>query len=551
MKTKIFFSLILLFKFVESSGQCGSWNWAVQSKGNNDSGGIVITDSSGNSFICGQYFTNFAMGSYTFGNVGSGDVYIVKLDPQGNILWARGFGGSGDEAASIAVDKSGNLYAAGYFQSSTFYIDTFALHNASSNGKLDIFIVKFDPFGNILFVKTFGGTDGDQLGGLTVDSNSNLFITGSYVSNPAVLGGVSLKAPGMFVAKLDSAANVVWVNGPENAVFGGFGDITCDEKGNVYLVGDVYAWPLYIGDDTLISTNGGNANMFLIELDSLGNIRWTKQFGGIGPDIAGDLHYDRHGGLYLTGFFQSPSFIFGGNTINNHSSAGNSDDAFLLKFDTLANELWGKSIGGAATWERGKSVTTDLSGNVYVTGGFWSNSITIGSITLTNSGVNTPEIFLVEYDLAGSPIWADSYGDISGDDGTCVTVDNDGNLYLTGSFYRHLSFGGTNLVAPVSNVPSVYLAKMGCSTLNLTKISSSNALKLFPNPASEYFEVEYPETNALLDIEIFDLDGSRILMKKNVHNTQKINLSEIGSGLFYVKIVSGCNVYFQKISIEH
>src|SRR3989338_2819744 len=120
----------------------------------------------------------------------------------------------------------------------------------------------------------------------------------------------------------------------------------------------------------------------------------------------------------------------------------------LLTINTFAQMphwSWAKSAGGAS-WDLGYSVSTDASGNVYMTGRFNISTITFGTTTLTNAG--DYDIFIVKYDAAGNVLWAKSAGGTSSDVGTCVSTDASGNVLMTGSFQSPaITFGTTTLTS--------------------------------------------------------------------------------------------------------
>lgn len=161
--------IILLFTGWNTNAQ-GDYLWAKSFGGNgNDQVTDVSTDVNGNIYITGYFYSPVI----TFGSINltnsqvitdpktppTSDVYIVKYDAAGNVLWAKSGGmGDIDYAYSTALDSYGNAYVTGKFSNSI----TFGSTQLVSKGSFDIFIVKYDPAGNVLWAKSAAGTAGDH-----------------------------------------------------------------------------------------------------------------------------------------------------------------------------------------------------------------------------------------------------------------------------------------------------------------------------------------------------------------------------------------------------
>jgi len=109
------------------------------------------------------------------------------------------------------------------------------------------------------------------------------------------------------------------------------------------------------------------------------------------------------------------------------------------------NKLWGR-CGGGSLFDYSKSVSTDNSGNIFITGFFYSPFINIGGHLLNNShSDSTSDVFLAKYDANGNMLWASSFGGTNYDEAYCVTTDPAGDVYMSGSFSNEISFGGITL----------------------------------------------------------------------------------------------------------
>ena len=325
MKQLVFLLSVVLVCFsLEMYAQ--DFEWAKSAGGSSyDYGNSITTDAAGNVYATGAFQSStIAFGAMTLTNNGGADIFIVKYDPSGNIVWAKSAGGSSSDGGySITTDAAGNVYATGEFYSSTIAFGATTLTNNSPNGSSDIFIVKYDPNGNVVWAKSAGGSSSD----------------GGYL-------------------------------------------ITTDAAGNVYATGYFSSSTIAFGATTL--TNNGYSDIFIVKYDPSGNIVWAKSAGGSSSDYGYSITTDAAGNVYATGNFGSPTIAFGATTLTNKTTTGT--DIFIVKYDPSGNIVWAKSAGGSSS-DGGYSITTDAAGNVYATGGFQSSTIAFGATTLTNNGV--------------------------------------------------------------------------------------------------------------------------------------------------------------------
>ena len=195
--------------FVSKLSSSGNWLWAVKAGGETgfDKGYNIAADASGNTWVTGEFFGTATFGSNTLTSSGSIDIFVAKLNSDGNWLWAVQAGGGGiDRGYDIAVDGSGNAFVTGLFQSTA----TFGSHQLVHSGDTDIFAAKLDSSGNWLWAVKAGGSNTDGGSGIAVDGAENAYVNG-YFRNTAAFGNHHLTSSGsfdIFVAKLENLTPV-------------------------------------------------------------------------------------------------------------------------------------------------------------------------------------------------------------------------------------------------------------------------------------------------------------------------------------------------------
>jgi hypothetical protein len=326
----------------------------------NDVGQGIARDSSANIYITGS------TGGSLDGNTSSGqlDIFLTKFDSTGSKLFTRQIGTPfNDIGYAVAVDGSGNVYITGSTGGS--------LPGNISAGQLDVFLAKFDPSGNLLFIKQFGTPFNDVGYGIAVDGSGNVYVTGS---TEGILGASAFGLSDIFLAKFDSSGNQLFIK--QLGTTGrdiGFG-VVVSSSGNVYVTGST--------EGILGSSAFGLSDIFLAKFDSFGNQLFIKQLGTTGFDIGYGVAVDSTGNVYVTG---STEGILG-------SSAFGLSDIFLAKFNSSGNNIFIQQLGTTGI-DIGYGVALDSSANAFITGS------TEGILGASAFGLS--DIFLVKFNSAG------------------------------------------------------------------------------------------------------------------------------------------------------
>ena len=405
----------------------------------------ITTDAAGNVLVTGYFEGTLDFGGSPLNyHAGGHDGFVAKLDPAGNHLWSKGFGGAGPQSGlGVATDAAGNVVLTGHFEGTV----DFGGAGLTSAGGGDVFVAKLAPDGNHLWSKRFGEVS-DQYGvGVATDAAGNVLVTGNY-SGTVDFGGGPLSANyGSFVAKLDPAGNHQWSKSLDGTnVQYGYRSVATDAAGNVVLTGD-FLFTVDFGGGPLASV-GGRA-VFAAKLDPAGNHLWSKRFGGVSEAYGLGVTTDATGNVVLTGSFQD-TVDFGGGPLTSVGSYA----AFVAKLDPAGNHLWSQRSFGDAN-NHASDVATDAAGNVLVTGMF-RETVDFGGGPLTSPGGH--DVFVAKLDPAGNHLWSKGFGDEGTQYGIGVTTDAAGNVLVTGWVQGTLDFGGGPLTSAGSY--DVFVAKL-------------------------------------------------------------------------------------------
>ena len=216
----------------------------------------IASDNMDNIFIGGNFLETLTFPDTGITSKGYHDIFIAKFDNQGNFLWARQEGGNySDLGIDVASDQQGNAVITGYFSGSVTIGDT----TVTALGSEEIIIIKYDPEGRLLWVRTAGGNVQmalDEANGIAADNNGNFFLTGCFEGS-ASFGDTTLISSGstdLFCTKYDPDGNCVWA-----AKVGGSGeewgdDIAINSQGDIYLTG-WYTSTITFGDTIITGTD--------------------------------------------------------------------------------------------------------------------------------------------------------------------------------------------------------------------------------------------------------------------------------------------------------
>ncbi len=498
----------------------------------NDEALTHITDNSGNIYSSGKI-----LGS------GTGfDIYTVKYNPSGNIIWERIYNGPGngnDIAYSIALDNEGNVFVTG--------------ESRGDNTDRDYVLIKYNNAGAEEWIRRYNGNSNSAEIPVKVitDVSGNAVITGSSHEAGELFNVVTIK--------YNSAGDILWIknfNGAENGNDMA-NDMDIDESGNIFISGSTFT-SATINDYLIIKYSGagdelwfrsyngtanGNDNMTSITMDVSGNavITGSSVGAGTGLDIV-TIKYSQSGDILWERRFTTPTVnieegkdITGdnfGNIFVTGTTTGfsTSYDFMTLMYSPAGDLIWSKNYNGPGTnnFDEPRSITADYIGNVYVTG-------------LSQGTGTMDDIVIIKYNSMGNEVWVNRYNSAANrnDIANNISLDNSGNLIVSG------------LITGLTSGTDFSLIKFSLFT-NVISVSNENpsAYSLsqnYPNPFNPSTKIRFAIKNDgghganEVRLTVFDILGKQTAVLVNEKLSAgsyevQFDASDLSGGIYFYRL---------------
>jgi hypothetical protein len=466
MKIIIYSFMFLILIISDTKPQV--FEWAEKFGGSGEDKSLCSTaDSYGNIYTVGffQGTADFDPGPAVFNltSEGSFDIFVTKLDPDGNFLWAKRFGSTAsDEGYSIEVDDFSNVYFTGTFRNTVDFDPGPSVFNLIASGR-DIAVCKLNTNGEFIWAKRIGRqaiyTNGSsQVNSIQLDEQRNIYLTGSFDlsvdfdPSDQVFELTPVGANDIFLCKLSSGGEFVWAV----RMGGNFQDygnsLSVNQDQDIVITGSI-SGPGSSDFGSINLTPQAN-DIFVCKVNKDGNFIWAKQFTGASGGYGYGIDSDNNNNILITGKFIG-TFDFDPGLGIYSLTSGNSDDIFITKLDPFGNFIWAKSMG-SNNYDQGLSVSTDSKNNIFATGSFMGTvdfDPGSGVFNLTSAGGS--DIFVTNLDSSGNFISAFSFGNTDPDVGTSIKIRNDDSRILAGYFRNTVDFNPGSEVYPLSSTGGI------------------------------------------------------------------------------------------------
>ena len=449
-------------------------------------------------------------GDFT-GNHGGEDFAVSWLKQNGQLKWAKQYGGSGDDVAFAAGNFLNGFAIAGITAST----DKDVIGNHGSN---DGWLALLNGNGALVTSKCFGGSGSDQFFDMVKTGDGGLLLAGQAISTDGDLTNAGANGSNeVWLLKLDANANIEW-----SKCFGGSGADFC--RSAIQTSDGNYVAACYSrsndGDFTEHYGPVYNSDVWVIKVDQSGNLLWSTLLGGSSDDYSDDLLEDNEGNIWMGGQSYSADF----DITDHHGSM----DVWVVKLASDGSKISSTSFGGSAT-DAFEGGLIQISNNHFMVAGN-----TVSTELYNHHG--SYDAWLTNFDSDGTFISDYCYGGSKSDFATDLAALNGGKFAMCG---RTISFNG-DVSGAHGNFDKWFL--LFDDELKLqSPVDQNSQFKLYPIPAIDKITIECPNDfeyqNAT--VTVFDIAG-RIVYKDSfsISNTG-INVNQWKAGIYYVRVKDG------------
>lgn len=351
-------------------------------------------------------------------------------------------------ANAITLDSEGNVYITGTTTNANFTV-TNGTYTSSIRGGNEMFISKYTSNGTLIFSTIIGGNGTDIGYGITVDNQKNIYITGqtNSINFPTTTGASLTGGSDAFIVKLNADGSKLlystYFGGNSTAASGGNAElgyqIAVDKYGNTYIIGHTnsdYFPTTPNAYKTSITSNSGTywGDAFLTKFNSNWELVYSTLLGGnIEDDNPYGIVIDSQNNIWITGKTSSEDFPI--TTGAYQTTRKGTADGFISKIvpnGNGSNDLLYSTYFGGTGNDYGYAIAIDSTDNIYITGQTTSTNFpyTIGAYQTTRKG--SGDAYIAKFNSSGSLIYSTYFGGSSTEDARAITVDNQGNVYITG-----------------------------------------------------------------------------------------------------------------------
>ena len=507
----------------------------------------VATDTDNNVIITG-IFSSAQLElneTTTLQNNGTYDVFVIKYNPLGEIIWTQSFGGINEEYVNdISIDKENNIYVTGNFKSNTFKVDNTTV---TSSWPDNVYVAKFDLYGDLKWLSHSEKVT-NWVWGTAVhsDDNHNIYITGYTNSRAISFGDLDLSLNTLnykgFYCRLDAEGNfeMAGLLGDEGEDRYQLNDITSGPDGNIYLAGK----KTIRTDPDPVTYSEYRDIMYICKADYEGEIIWSVEDTAF--HWAEKIIYNQDS-LVVLGNREEYRFIFNGGTIDTTSSF------YYGVFDVDANKLWGNEVIGALAYD-----AYAKNNSIVIIGGVLLDRLDLGGFQIQRNSDSSSicpiyqDIFYFESDKSGHVQRVESISGSLEDIATGIWMSDSGDLLYTGTFESYLLSIEANDVINASELtifnhvsgtyydrrPYSFLARIsGFSSPVGFNNFEEERFRIYPNPSSGMIHIKWSPGPKDVLIKVHDITGKRVYEKASGDQTIQIDLSDHRQGMYVISFV--------------
>jgi hypothetical protein len=438
----------------------------------------------------------------------------------------------------IVIDSDGFPYLVGYTNGNDLLVSSSGVFQSSSNGSYDSFILKLDSNGNFIWATYFGGSGGEFALTADIDNSDNIIIGGfTSSSDMPIINAFQNTIGGAldgFVAKFDSTGNLIWSTYCGGSNTEDVHTLKTDNQNNIIISGETYSSDFPTDVSAYQNFNNGNLDVFLAKYDSLGNQIFATYFGGLNNEDSRSIATDDLTNIYLVGYTESLDFPIIGSLVYQNTKNG-VKDGFIAKFSPLGQPLKSTFIGGNND-DYFTSICISSTNALYAAGYTHSSDIPIidSAYQATNNGLI--DGFYYKLDTNLTPNYSTYIGGVSTDFIYDVKINSNqiltfsgftssADFTVTSNVFQNIKSGQSD--AFVFQSDSVFKVMTSISKI----IDSNNLIKIYPNPFVNQLNIEITDFNFDDNYQaiLYSNDGKKIIDQKITQKHAILN-NKIKSG---------------------
>lgn len=440
----------------------------------------------------------------------------------------------------------------------------------------DVFVLKLNSDGDFNWARQVGGNGFDEAVAITLGSGESVYVAGEYVSEFNVpvdfdpTAGTFFMTPlagaGAFMLKLDADGNFFWAKQWYSSSIGAAGcgirdadfhplSLAIDGSGNVHCTGDFGSTVDFDPNPGIYSVGTLSNAAFVMKLNSDGEFQWARALNNSGNHAYGkDVIVGSNGHVYSVGLFDGTIDFDPGTGTKNLKAPGGSgpsgigpSDAYVWVLNSLGNYIWAGQLGGN-TSDFATSIDLDGTGNIYVSGAFTGTAdFNPGIAKNTLKAAGDGDIYVTKLTTTGSYIWAIRLGGTSADYATALDVDIAGAILTTGTFQGTADFDPSSITYPLTSLglTDAFVHKMSQSggafaPPSLPQEPEVIRATLFPNPTEDVLNVDVGRHAEHVNIQLFNLNGQLLLEKTQVSGRIiSLDVSAFPGGMYMINLQEG------------
>ena len=390
---------------------------------------------------------------------------------------------------AMVNDAQGNLYITGYFSGTIDFDPGPGVYNMTTMNGVNSYFLKLDHNGNFIWAKQITATNSQTINVDVLNNviiSGQFYSTVDFDPGPGVFNASTPSAViyDIYVLKLDSNGNFTWMK-QLSTIGGGLNNaaaIRSDQSMNIYLTGAFgNTMDFDPGPGTVNLVSFGGFDIFVLKLDKDGNYTWVKQMGGPLDEGPSSLELDANGNSYTSGVFKGTADFDPGPGTFLLSTPGIYGNTYISKLDNNGNFIFAKQFTSSTSAVQASSITLDWSNNIYLTGSFGGF---LGSVTDFDPGpavfnLAKGDVFIAKLDSTGNFKWAGQLTDIMGSFAfyaSAIKTDVLKNIYSVSSFFDVVDFdpGVPVFTASSNGALDVYVHKMSQCANTLSNVIATS-----------------------------------------------------------------------------